>query len=356
VETERAVTDHLGVETLEIRKPDLIEMWQDFQISTMPDMISAMNLCHVVHALASTPLLARIRNGQNDSANGLFSGMDRAVSEQMLRYLVLRGVLEEWHGSYVLTRKGAMLTSEIALARLGFYVEAYGPVLRKIPDLMRGDAVYGVDVERDGGPLSRHSGTIFAKYYTPVVLAAMHAGNAKQILDLGCGSGRLLLDACLQDPDITGVGLDIAPDAIEFARELAREHGLEERLSFVVADAFDPAGWPDVCKQADLISAVGVLHEHLRDGQDAVVRILDAYATMLRGDRMMLIGEPEPHFDDKENDSDFLLVHMLTAQGLPAARDVWLDIFDRSRLTCRRILTRATAGPRTCFYELVAPR
>lgn len=356
METEQTVTDHLGVEVLEIRKPDLIGTWQDFQISTMPDMISAMNLCYVIHALASTPLLERIRNGRSDSENDLFSGMDRRVSEHMLRYLVLRGVLEEWNGCHSLTRKGAMLTSDIALARLGFYVEAYGPVLTRIPDLMRGDAVYGVDVERDSGPLSQHSGTIFAKYYTPVVLAAMRASDAKQILDLGCGSGRLLVDACQQDPDITGVGLDIAPGAIDVARELARQHGLEDRLSFVVADAFDPAGWPEVCKQADLVSAVGVLHEHLRDGQDAVVRILDAYTNVLRGGRTMLIGEPEPYFDDKENDSDFLLVHMLTAQGLPAARDTWLAIFERSRLTCRRILTRATAGPRTCFYELAAPK
>lgn len=343
--------DQLGTDILQLHDEDSIKTWQDFQISTMPELISSMNLCHVLYALANSPLLRRLRRGPVGAEN-LLAGMSHRMGHNLLRYLMIRGILEEWNGCYSLTQKGLMLTSEIAMARLGFYLESYGPVLLRAGDLLTGKAKYGEDVQRCSGPLSRHSGTIFGKFYTPIVLTAMRTGGAQRILDLGCGSGQLLIDACLSDPDVGGVGLDIAPAAIEVAREKASEHGLTDRLNFVVADAFSLETWPDVCFGVDLISGIGVLHEQLRDGVDAVVHILNAYADILAGEKQLLIGEPEPYYDDRENDSDFFLVHLLTNQGLPADRGAWLKIFAQSRLTCRRILTRATAGPRMCFYDL----
>jgi hypothetical protein len=83
------------------------------------------------------------------------------------------------------------------------------------------------------------------------------------------------------------------------------------------------------------------------------VDIHDAYADVLTGEKMLLVGEPEPFYDNRENDSDFFLMHVLTDQGFPVDRAAWFDIFERTRLTCRRVLTRATAGPRMCFYDLV---
>jgi hypothetical protein len=97
---------------------------------------------------------------------------------------------------------------------------------------------------------------------------------------------------------------------------------------------------------------VGVLHELFRDGDDAVIAVLDRYAGALTGEQVLLIGEPELRYDDRENDSDFFLVHVLSRQGLPRDRWAWLDLFARSRLACHRIVTNAVAGPRTCFYEL----
>jgi hypothetical protein len=164
----------------------------------------------------------------------------------------------------------------------------------------------------------------------------------------------LLVDICLADAEVSGVGIDIAPAAVELARNLARDHGLQDRLSFEVADAFVPATWPSSCSGTEFISSVGVLHEQFRAGEQAVVDILDRYADFLTGDKMLLIGEPEPHYDDRENDSDFFLMHVLTNQGLPVDRTAWLDLFGRTRLTCRRVLTQTEAAPRMCFYELVA--
>ncbi|MEU6083153.1 methyltransferase domain-containing protein [Streptomyces sp. NPDC047108] len=350
----RSASGSRSSDLLELRDDELTTTWQDFRLSSMPDLLGALHLCHAVHALATSGLLDRLREGRHSAEDGLLDGTNHRIASNVLRYLALKGVLEEWQGTYRLTRRGTLLTSDIALARLGFYLEAYGPVVQRAGDLMTGEATYGTDVHRSNGPLSRHCGTIFARYYTPIVLEAMRDRGAKRILDLGCGGGQLLVDACLDDPEITGVGLDIAPAAVDVARELASRHGLEDRLEFVVADAFDPTTWPEVCSGAEVITGIGVLHEHFRDGTKAVVDILNAYADALTGESMLLIGEPEPFYDDRESDSEFFLMHVLTDQGFPVHRTAWFELFEETRLTCRRTLTWATAGPRMCFYDLVA--
>jgi cyclopropane fatty-acyl-phospholipid synthase-like methyltransferase len=171
-------------------------------------------------------------------------------------------------------------------------------------------------------------------------------------LDLGCGGGSLLVELCLARPDLSGVGIDIAPEAIEAAERLAASQGVADRVEFAVADAFDPDSWPPVCGEVDLICGVGILHEQFRDGDDAVIDILNRYTRVATGQRTLLFGEPELRYDNQENDSDFFLVHFLTAQGIPRGRAGWLDLFERTRLRCRRVYSSAVAGPRTLFYEL----
>lgn len=56
------------------------------------------------------------------------------------------------------------------------------------------------------------------------------------ILDLGTGSGILLLTLLSRLPLATGVGVDIAPGALSVARENAAALGLSDRLQFVLGD------------------------------------------------------------------------------------------------------------------------
>jgi release factor glutamine methyltransferase len=50
-----------------------------------------------------------------------------------------------------------------------------------------------------------------------------------QILDLGTGSGALLLSLLAECPNACGIGVDVSPAACEVARHNALVHGLEER-------------------------------------------------------------------------------------------------------------------------------
>jgi SAM-dependent methyltransferase len=340
-------------ELVELRDGEQLGIWQDFRLSTMPDVISAMSLCHAVFALADSGVLNNLRNGKRLPQDGLLAGMDERIGAGLLTYLKMRDVLELRDDGYFLTRKGELLTGDVPLARLGIYLEAYGPVISRMNDLITGRATYGTDVRRRGGPLGRHCATLFSAFHTPVLVEAVRDRGVRKLLDVGCGGGSLLVDACLRDPDLTGVGLDIDAEAVAEANRLARREGVADRLEFVVADAFTPHTWPSVCRGADGMSIVSALHELFRDGEQAVVEALDAYRAALPELKILLVGEPEIRYDARDNDDDFFLVHVLTGQGMPRERTEWLRVFGRTGLHCRRVYRRPEAGPRVSFYDLV---
>ena len=72
------------------------------------------------------------------------------------------------------------------------------------------------------------------------VLARIEAqglvGAPLTVLDLGTGSGCLLLALLSELPAATGLGLDISAAALEVARRNARKLGLSERARFAVGD------------------------------------------------------------------------------------------------------------------------
>ena len=57
-----------------------------------------------------------------------------------------------------------------------------------------------------------------------------------RILDIGTGSGALLLALLRELPNATGTGTDVSPAALDVARANAAQCGLESRCSFVVSD------------------------------------------------------------------------------------------------------------------------
>ncbi|MEQ1756584.1 MAG: peptide chain release factor N(5)-glutamine methyltransferase [Micropepsaceae bacterium] len=58
----------------------------------------------------------------------------------------------------------------------------------------------------------------------------------KRILDLGTGSGCLLISLLTEWPDATGVGIDISPDALAVASRNADRLGVASRAKFVQCD------------------------------------------------------------------------------------------------------------------------
>lgn len=65
-----------------------------------------------------------------------------------------------------------------------------------------------------------------------LVAEALHRGPFRNVLDLGTGSGCLLVTLLAEWPGATGTGTDISPDALAVARQNAATHGVAARAAF----------------------------------------------------------------------------------------------------------------------------
>ena len=67
-------------------------------------------------------------------------------------------------------------------------------------------------------------------------LAEFPAASAPRLVDLGCGSGCLMLSLLAKLPGAFGLGIDLSPAAIDIAGTNARQLGLASRAVFAVSD------------------------------------------------------------------------------------------------------------------------
>ena len=74
---------------------------------------------------------------------------------------------------------------------------------------------------------------------TEVLVLAGLAQPFVRVLDLGTGSGCILLTLLAERPDATGLGTDLSPAALEVARGNSHRLGLERRADFHPSDWFD---------------------------------------------------------------------------------------------------------------------
>jgi release factor glutamine methyltransferase len=77
---------------------------------------------------------------------------------------------------------------------------------------------------------------------TETLVARALAGPFARVLDLGTGSGCILVTLLAERPGAQGVGTDISPDALLIAGENAARHGVADRLVLTPSDWFGDIG------------------------------------------------------------------------------------------------------------------
>lgn len=63
-----------------------------------------------------------------------------------------------------------------------------------------------------------------------------------QVLEIGVGSGAVIVALAVNRPDVSVFGLDISPEALQYARHNARRHGVAERTHLFVGDTLTAVG------------------------------------------------------------------------------------------------------------------
>lgn len=214
-----------------------------------------------------------------------------------------------------------------------------------VPCLRKGKK-YGVDFERRGDLVAKGS------YYTscgnyPWIISELKRLGVKSVADMGCGAAKVLIDFCKIDPDIKGVGLDISPEALAEARHNIEQEGLSERIALVEADLAEPEKYSEKLKDVDALNAIMVLHEFLRDGEEAVIKLLQELKKEFSG-RYLFLGELNPLTDEEYQNipyydrihmlcNQYITHHVTGGQALLTKKEQWLSIFKKAGIEVHKV-------------------
>jgi 2-polyprenyl-3-methyl-5-hydroxy-6-metoxy-1,4-benzoquinol methylase len=105
-----------------------------------------------------------------------------------------------------------------------------------------------------------------------------------RVLDVGCGSGRILNRLAALYPNSRYVGMDLSPEAIGIARQEAAQHGLRN-AEFIVQDLsdFDQTAEPEAF---DLITTFDAVHDQAKP-----LNVLQGIHRALRADGAYLMQD-----------------------------------------------------------------
>src|SRR5262249_12103163 len=152
----------------------------------------------------------------------------------------------------------------------------YGDVLQRLPGYLEGTVQYGRDVERNGRWVATGSALVGKRDVIPPTWQLLQDLSFSHVLDLGCGSARLLTAICSAF-GCSGVGVDLSAEACVEANKTVAATGLLERVQIVHADAADLDAIPRL-GETDLVVAMFLLHEFLSSDRAEVVAHMRSFA------------------------------------------------------------------------------
>jgi 2-ketoarginine methyltransferase len=257
-------------------------------------------------------------------------GTDADQLRPLFDYLIVRGFLDRpAPGRYRLTERA--VADSPFFGYLSTMIGAYEPVFARIEDLLTGEITYGRDIKRSHEEMVRGLTALEDRMMGTVADVVRDAG-ARKVLDLGCGSARMLARICSFRPDIQGVGVDRDPNSCAVARETVERMGLGDRITIIEGDAFDVSALPaDAVQGVDMVTVMFLLHEILRQqGRDGTVGLLRQIGDLVGPGGRLAMVEVAGTVDHvyRENQlfvPEYELLHEYTNQRL-ASRAQWEEM------------------------------
>ncbi len=230
---------------------------------------------------------------------------------------------------YSLDSKGRVL---VEVAR-GWFDSVYGyeGVFHSLEALLKREKSYGTDVTRRVDFVTKGYGEVEKWFYFPLALDIVSKNRGRKVLDLGCGDGTFLRFLCESDEEITGYGLDIAPDAVAEGNEKAKRAGLDNRLRLFVGDISKLDRAPRGLDDVDVATTFFVLHEIRFHGRDRVIDLLQSFRRIFPGVPLIVFEVLRPTAEAMRKRPGmaihYFLHHDLSHQK-PVDRGEWLELFN----------------------------
>jgi len=197
------------------------------------------------------------------------------------------------------------------------FVGAYGQMALKLPELLSSRTTGRALV--DDRSLARAFSSI-ADVSRGLVTAMIVGARPATLLDLGCGTGSLLVELAKLDPGFHGIGIDASKPMCKAARNHASRNNVSSRVRIAYQDARDVERLPD----ASALHAASLLNEMFAHGSDEAIAYLGKLKDRFQGCDIWLVdyyGRLGVGRKTRARDVGHALLHdlvqVLSGQGVP---------------------------------------
>lgn len=258
--------------------------------------------------------------------------VDKRVLSSVFLYLHSLNLLKRMpEGGYGLTDEG-----RTALKRNGAFLLlfSYRGYFENLAGLLTADAEATVDRRRN----VLGSGSLHSKKFFPAVWEMFRGARPSALIDVGCGDGQFLTDACTAWPGVSIAAVDLSPIAVETTLKRLETFGRNDVVGVVKSGA-NVADWianvPEALKAGSplVVSMWFVVHEFSGRDPKTVVRFFhEVWSALPKAD--IILGEinalpPELLAEHHESSimPELLLFHDLSGQGV-LTWESWADVLD----------------------------
>ena len=308
------------------------------------NLLSDAVLAHVLLALSDAGFYEYVSHNPSLSRSRIIEelAVNPVVFNALFDHILGARLIKKEGSDYVLTEKGKRMFNVYTRGVLNIYLGGYAEIFYRLSDMLA-DRLQINDPALERSAHHAAAGTAFATctFTIPDVYAQLEDQNVHCLMDLGCGTGDFLIQYLRLHPTVKGIGVDMSPEAIEQAKFNADHFGLSERLSFYVSEVGTQAlVVPEAeLAEVDMVTSMYMMHEFGRDGEAQVINVLQALAQQLPQRKLLLLeveecdpevfarGAAPKHFGRL----DYLLIHVLSGQGLPRTQQGWHAIFTEAK-------------------------
>jgi len=291
------------------------ERWLTF------DLVEAFQLAQAVVALHDIGLLETLEKP---------TCADKLAAKFRLDSDLLRGTLEFVAARTDLLRKSRdqfVATRHYSAGSrffLDLYLGAYGGNAAELRKLLRHSSKARALVDRARYARAFAAVNDRALGILPEIISGL---QFEQMLDLGCGTGDLLLALARQNSNFIGFGIDNNPSMLEVARRKVLQSRLKRRVRFFEADCRSlkwtlPASVRDKIRS---LVACNVANEMFHDGQTQCVKWLQQLRKVFPQRPLLILdyygqlGKKSRHRPVERKTLLHDYVQLISGQGIPPA-------------------------------------
>jgi len=251
-------------------------------------LVEGYYLSLVIHFLHRSGILAALRKTATVADIASAFNCDEALLSALMQFAHQRTDIFriDAKGKYsVSPRYGAYSQLEFHLDK---FIGAYGPAFARLDESLRGHALGEsyVDANRLA---DAYSGLDFGG--ASLVGQLIREWNVANLLDLGCGPGRLLMELAQSDPCFEGWGMDSNPAMCALARRRLEASELSARVRVLQGDVrkIDLRTEPAL-GAVEAVHAGSLLNQFFGSGDDGAIALIRNLKNLFPG-RLLFVSD-----------------------------------------------------------------